>query len=101
MILETFKQFQDFELLDSGEGYRLERWGLYRLARPDQQAIWQRHLPQTEWTKADAIFDGKWQIKTKIDQPWSVTWQDTKLLARLTPFKHTGIFAEQASKIGR
>lgn len=97
MILETFKQFQDFELLDSGEGYRLERWGLYRLARPDPQAIWQRHLPQTEWTKADAIFDGKWQIKTKIDQPWSVTWQDTKLLARLTPFKHTGIFAEQAS----
>lgn len=114
MLLETFKHFPDFELLDSGEGYRLERWGTYRLARPDPQAIWQRHLPKKEWDKADAIFDGLWKIRTSIEQPWIIRFPlplhpgqtktlapteewEAKLLARLTPFKHTGIFAEQSA----
>lgn len=97
MILETFKNFKDFELLDSGRGYRLERWSNHILARPDPQAIWDRHLAETEWDKADAIFHGKWQIKKNIKQPWKISWQNIQLLARLTPFKHTGIFAEQAA----
>lgn len=110
MLLQTVEHFPDFELLDSGRGYRLERWGTYRLARPDPQAIWKRHLPEDEWKKVDAIFDGRWHIKTKVAQPWTIRFPlplkpgethtgdwDTKLNARLSAFKHTGIFAEQAA----
>jgi 23S rRNA (cytosine1962-C5)-methyltransferase len=110
MLLETFNNFPDFELLDSGEGYRLERWDQYRLARPDPQAIWERHLPKTDWDKADAIFDGEWKIRTQIKQPWTINFPfplkrgeakagnwELRLNARLSPFKHTGIFAEQSA----
>lgn len=110
MILNTFSHFPDFELLDSGRGYRLERWGAFKLARPDPQAIWQPHLPNSEWAKADAKFDGRWMEKHQIAQPWIVKWPlplkpgeaktgdwNLKLYARLTAFKHTGIFAEQAA----
>ncbi len=110
MILETFQHFPDFELLDSGAGFRLERWGQYRLARPDPQAIWQPHLSSSEWAKIDAKFDGKWIEKKRIAQPWVIKWPlplksgeaktgdwNLYLNARLTPFKHTGIFAEQAT----
>lgn len=110
MILETVKNFPDFELLDSGRGYRLERWGAYRLARPDPQAIWKRHLPEEEWTKSDAVFDGKWRVRTSVKQPWIIRFPlplkrgetktgdwDIKLNTRLSAFKHTGIFAEQAA----
>lgn len=99
----------DYELLDSGEEQRLEKWGPYTLLRPDPQAIWQPHVKQM-WAKAVAKFDTKWHLKSPIDQPWIIRFPlplkpgetktgewDIKLHARLTPFKHTGIFAEQAA----
>jgi 23S rRNA (cytosine1962-C5)-methyltransferase len=101
MLLETFKQFKDFELLDTGDGYRLERWGKFILARPDPQIIWHKHLAKAEWDKADAIFDERtrrWEIKTKIPKSWTIQQGDTKMFARLSPFKHTGVFAEQAAQ---
>ena len=100
MKLETFRKFEDFELLDSGQEYRLERWGSIILARPDPQAIWQRHLDESEWDKANAIFDDhrrKWVIKKDVPESWAIKYGDMKLVAKLTPFKHTGIFAEQAT----
>ncbi len=110
MILETFSDFHDFELLDSGGGYRLERWGQYKLARPDPQAIWQPHLSHSEWAKIDAKFEGRWIEKKRVTQPWVIKWPlplspgeaktgdwNLYLNARLTAFKHTGIFAEQAA----
>ena len=117
MLLETFKNFPDFELLDSGDGYRLERWGEAAprtgsgatgtgviLQRPDPQIIWQRSLPDTEWNKAWAIFKsasgsdkGKWEFKKPIPKPWILKFQDIQLLLKLSPFKHTGLFAEQAA----
>ncbi len=101
MLLETFKQFKDFELLDTGNGYRLERWGKYRLARPDPQIIWDPHLPDSEWGMADAKFDEnkrRWEIRTSISKSWIIDHGDIKMLARLSPFKHTGVFAEQAAQ---
>ena len=98
--LLTPDNFKDFQLLDTGEGLRLERWGEIILVRPDPQVIWQKHLSPNEWDKAHAVFvteKKRWEIRKKFEQPWPVNYQDTKLLARLTPFKHTGIFAEQAS----
>lgn len=103
MKLETFEQFLDYELLDSGDGYRLEQWGSVRLKRPDPQIIWDRSLPDSEWEKANAVFfgtgeRGKWQKNSQVPAKWDVYFRpDIKLVAKLTPFKHTGIFAEQAA----
>jgi len=118
MILETFKQLWNFELLDTGNGYRLERWGDVILARPDPQIIWQRSLTDLEWDKAWAIFNnrgkvaesnpstslragaegrGNWEIKRSLPKPWVVKFGDVKFLLKLSPFKHTGLFAEQAA----
>jgi 23S rRNA (cytosine1962-C5)-methyltransferase len=102
MQLETFKNFSDFELLDTGNGYRLERWDKYILQRPDPQIIWPKSLSENEWKKADAVFQssgekGRWQIITKVPKEWKINFQNVKLVAKLSPFKHTGIFAEQAA----
>ncbi len=104
----TFTSFPDFQLLDTGGGERLEQWGPYRLARPDPQAIWQRHLPGKEWQQADARFEGagekgRWNLRTRMPAAWGIRYRlpssqtELTLKARLTPFKHTGIFAEQAA----
>jgi 23S rRNA (cytosine1962-C5)-methyltransferase len=105
MLLETCDNFTDFELLDSGLGYRLERWGSVILQRPDPQIIWQPSLPNEDWEKAWAVFDspsgsdkGQWQIKTSIPNPWVIKFGDVKFLLKLSPFKHTGLFAEQAAQ---
>lgn len=105
MLLETFKNFKDFELLDTGNGYRLEKWGETILARPDPQIIWQRSLPDNEWGKAWAVFQspsgngkGRWAINKPIPKPWIVKFGEIKFLLKLSPFKHTGLFAEQAAQ---
>jgi 23S rRNA (cytosine1962-C5)-methyltransferase len=102
MLLETFDAPWDFSLLDTGNGYRLEQWGKIRLARPDPQIIWEPSLAQSEWDKADARFEGQsekhpWKTKDKIPTAWNINFGNVKLRAHLTPFKHTGIFAEQAA----
>ncbi len=105
MILEYYNQPWDFELLDSGNGFRLERWGEAVLMRPDPQAIWQPSLPETEWAKAWAVFKtgvdeekGKWVIRRPMPQPWHLKFHNTLLALKLSPFKHTGVFAEQAAQ---
>ncbi len=105
MLLECYDKLWDFELLDTGDGYRLERWGDVILARPDPQIIWPKSLPENEWQKANAIFvpgrgedRGKWNTKDTIPNPWSINFQDLKFILKLSPFKHTGIFPEQAAQ---
>jgi len=107
-LQDHFSAFTDFRLLDTGNGYRLEQWGPYRLARPDPQIIWSRHLDDNEWNAVDAKFEtrgdkGNWNMITKMPASWPVRYDvpgtEARLSfkARLTPFKHTGIFAEQAA----
>ena len=95
MTVLTTHGFADYALLDSGEGYRLERYGKYVLSRPDPQCIWKRSHREL-WGKADAVYekDG-WKIKTDIPDRWLLSHEDISFYARLTPFKHTGIFPEQ------
>ena len=97
MQLMTLKDFPDYELIDSGGGMRLERFGKTIISKPDPQAIWERKAPVDVWNKVFAIFrNGKWEVSKKIPNPWIVEFENTKLLAKLTPFKHVGIFPEQA-----
>lgn len=96
MLILISKGWEDYQLLDTGNGKRLEKFGKYILVRPDPQIIWKPKLPQSEWNSADAIFLNQWILKTKIPDKWQVKYQDLSFWAKLTPFKHTGIFPEQA-----
>jgi 23S rRNA (cytosine1962-C5)-methyltransferase len=91
-----------YELLDSGEGEKLERYGKIILSRPDPQALWPKNLPDKEWQKAQAIFlrDGKsteWKIKPGVPEKWEINFAGLKFWIRPTAFKHTGLFPEQVS----
>lgn len=84
-----------YALLDSGQGRKLERFGDYVLDRPDPQILWQKLHPEL-WDRADAIFEETWFKKNKaMPDEWMVKVLDLKIWAKLTPFKHTGIFPEQ------
>ena len=94
--------WRDYQLLDSGEGMRLERWGAYTLARPDPEALWRRRLPEAEWAQADATFQHgesreRWTKRREMPAQWLLRYRDLSFYARLTPFKHTGVFPEQAA----
>ncbi len=85
-----------YELMDSGEGRKLERYGDFVLSRPDPQAIWLTSLDQSEWKKADATFDGKWKKSSDMPAEWVVEIGGLKLGVSLKGFKHTGVFPEHA-----
>lgn len=89
----------DYELVDSGGGRRLERFGRYLLDRPDPEVLWQKNLSGVEWQKADAKFDGRWKAKN-VPERWQIMVGDLKFWLKLAPFKHTGIFPEQDNQWG-
>lgn len=91
-----------YSLLDSGEGEKLEKYGQYVLSRPDPQTLWRKHLAAKEWAEADAIFlrDGRsteWKTKPDLPKRWQVEVQGLKFWVKPTAFKHTGLFPEQSS----
>lgn len=91
-----------YALLDSGDGEKLEKYGQYILSRPDPQALWRKRMSSKEWNKADAVFlrDGKsteWKIKPNVPKKWAVELQGLKFWVKPTSFKHTGLFPEQSS----
>jgi 23S rRNA (cytosine1962-C5)-methyltransferase len=89
------EEWKDYALLDSGFGRRLERFGDFVISRPDPQAIWKQALLEEDWKKADASFRERWEGKN-LPEKWKISYGDLTFFARLTPFKHTGIFPEQA-----
>jgi len=86
---------EDYELLDSGNGKRLERFGQYVISRPDPQVIWKPSLAETEWNKANAKYLEKDWSSNNLPAKWPLSFNDVKFYAKLTPFKHTGVFPEQ------
>ena len=109
MIKQLTPNIPDYELLDTGEGEKLERFGRYVVRRPEPQAIWRKSLDSREWLKADASFlrdskseeRGEWKLKPEMPSRWIVgfNYKDMHLRMRLalTSFKHVGIFPEQAA----
>ena len=96
----TTLPWSDYELLDSGDTMKLERFGKTIVARPETQALWRKQQPAL-WESAQAIFAfrdkrGGWDVKKPVPEPWEVSWGDARFTAALTSFKHTGIFPEQA-----
>lgn len=97
-------QWRDYELLDSGDGLKLERFGMYKFVRPEHQAIWKPALPKRNWDYADAIFiasndesGGKWNFNRQIEPQWKMHYKNLNFLARTSNSRHLGVFPEQAS----
>ena len=93
---------QDYELLDSGLGEKLERYGSVIIARPDPQALWPKNLPPADWKRAHATFtrdekNAQWRIKPGTPERWEISYCGLKFWIKPTAFKHTGLFPEQAS----
>lgn len=95
-------QWKDYQLLDTADGDRLERWGKYVLVRPDPQAIWQSDKKQPEWRKPNAVYrrsnsgGGHWEIYS-LPESWKINYKDLTFQIKPMNFKHTGIFPEQAT----
>ena len=96
--------WDDYALIDSGGGRKLERYGPYRVARPEPQCLWAPRLAEAEWTAADAVFDpaededaGHWRFPTPLQQPFPLAWRQVKFFGRFTAFRHLGFFPEQAA----
>jgi 23S rRNA (cytosine1962-C5)-methyltransferase len=109
----------DYELLDTGEGEKLERFGKYIFVRPYEDAVWKKTLSKKEWDKIDGKFwstkegaqekrarlasasdasRGGWKMNTKLDARWEMSYKDIKFFVSPTPFRHMGFFPEQASQ---
>src|SRR5690349_12891793 len=96
----TVRPWKEYELLDSGDNQKLERYGEFTIIRPETQALWKPARPE-EWKRANAEFvivDGKgvWRKKF-IKEPWEFSYESVRCSLRLTAFKHTGVFPEQAA----
>ena len=96
------KDWKDYQLVDSSDGYRLEKWGEIVLVRPDPQVIWKTDKKNPLWFKADAKYNrsktggGSWDIKKKIPERWQIKYKDLTFNVKNMGFKHTGVFPEQA-----
>ena len=104
-ILTTFAE-KDYELIDSGYGQKLERFGKFVLSRPDPQALWAKNSSEKEWANADGVFDrakemgengskGRWKLKGDMPEKWQIDFAGFKFWIEPTPFKHVGLFPEQ------
>lgn len=102
----TADRWVDYQVLDSGDGMKHERWGEYTLVRPDPQIIWPRHgcAPGATWKNWDGFYHrsekggGKWEFRRPLPDHWTVGYEPLGLTFKIHPtsFKHTGLFPEQA-----
>lgn len=110
-MLETLTpRFGDYELIDSGDFEKLERFGDRCTRRPEPQAVWRKNLEDAEWARlADASFlrdrrsdeRGEWRLRPGMPERWTVQYAYHEMRIRmrlgLTSFKHVGLFPEQAA----
>ena len=94
--------WKDYEVIDTGDGEKLERWGKVILRRPDPQVIWPAEN-EAMWKKADAHYHrsnqggGQWEMLSRIPDQWTIGYKELTFRVRPTGFKHTGLFPEQAA----
>lgn len=94
--------WKDYELIDSGEGAKLERFGTYIINRPDPRALWNRSATDSVWKSAHASYvrsttdEGHWNIRQEPPAHWKIVYDDVMFTLKPTSFKHVGVFPEQA-----
>lgn len=97
-------RWKEYELVDSGGGLKLERFGKFSFVRPEPQAIWKQALPESTWKKASATFvstgeenGGHWSYSTKLPERWAISYNHLRCWIQPAASRHLGIFPEQAS----
>lgn len=96
--------FGDYQLLDSGAGRKLERFGAIIVDRPEAQALWRPAASKSEWTRAHAVFSasgeddekGRWRVDKPVPDSFPVKFGAATMLCRLAGLWHLGLFPEQA-----
>lgn len=94
--------WQDYSVISTGDGYKLERWGSVTLLRPDPQVIWPAAKPLDSFKGLNAKYvrsetgGGKWQYYSKTPEEWVIGYKNLKFKIKPMGFKHTGLFPEQA-----
>lgn len=101
--LLTSPAWEDYQLLDSGNGRKLEQFGPYRVIRPEAEAVWSPMMDPDEWLKASAEFipsaeenGGHWKQLKKMPESWLTRYRDLTFKTMLSNSKQLGIFPEQA-----
>ena len=95
-------KWTDYEVIDTSDGEKLERWGKYTLIRPDPQVIWKTDKKHQLWRRADASYrrsrsgGGAWS-DNKLPETWNINYRDLTFQIKPMGFKHTGLFPEQAA----
>jgi 23S rRNA (cytosine1962-C5)-methyltransferase len=96
--------WDDYALLDSGDGRKLERYGPYSVVRPEPQCLWRPRLGGQAWADADAVFEpadeedaGRWRFQRPLSETWPMAWRDVRFHGRFTAFRHLAFFPEQAA----
>ena len=96
------QNWNDYELIDATAGNRLERWDKAVLVRPDPQVVWKREPADPRWQQADGVYHrsaqggGRWEMRRRLPEKWTIRWGELTLVVSPTGFKHTGVFPEQA-----
>lgn len=95
--------WKDYELIDSGNGLKLERYGKYRFVRPEPQAMWKPALSEQHWRFAHAVFHpdreesgGRWAFNQPVEDSWNLSYRNLTFQAQTTGGRHLGVFPEQA-----
>ncbi len=96
------QDWKDYEVIDTGGGEKLERWGDIVLRRPDPQIIWPIAEETKRWHNVHGHYHrsssggGQWDMKKPVPDRWTIRYRDLQFYIRPTSFKHTGLFPEQA-----
>lgn len=95
-------QWNDYKIIDTSDGEKLELWGKYSLVRPDPQVIWKSEKKDPLWRRADAHYTrsrsggGSWN-ENRLPESWTIGYRDLTFQIKPMGFKHTGLFPEQAA----
>lgn len=96
------ENWKDYEVIDTSEGEKLERWGKYILLRPDPQVLWSTPKKNPAWSRLNAHYHrskkggGEWEF-FDLPEQWSIHYRDLTFHLKPFSFKHTGLFPEQAT----
>ena len=96
------QNWQDYAIVATGDGYKLERWKDVYLLRPDPQVIWKSQFDLFSYPKLHAVYHrsekggGAWEFKKPMPESWQVSYRDLTFTVKPMGFKHTGLFPEQA-----